>query len=141
MWSVQRRGVCMGRWVCPTQGLWPTVRGCGSSPFVKKMAASPWPKFSLQSVTLADPRGGARDVHPPGSKFFHFHAVFNKKLKIIGILGVGAPPWGKSWIRYWVRTIFFVHFRLTMFNCLLILSILSIIYRIIMICRNLSTTI
>ena len=50
---------------------------------------------------LADPRGGARDARPPwGSKFFHFHAVFGKKLKNNSTFGSWRPPWGKSWIRH-----------------------------------------
>ena len=36
---------------------------------------------------------------PPGSKFFHFHAVFSKRKVGTPALGVGAPP-GKSWIRH-----------------------------------------
>ena len=53
--------------------------------------------FSL-IVSLADPRGGARDARPPwGSKFFHFHAVFGKKLKNNSTFGSWRPPpWGKS---------------------------------------------
>ena len=54
------------------------------------------------TTALADPRGGARDARPPwGSKFFHFHAVFGKKLKNNSIFGSWRPPWGKSWIRHW----------------------------------------
>ena len=45
---------------------------------------------------LADPRGGARDARPPwGSKFFHFHAVFGKKLRNNSIFGSWRPPLGK----------------------------------------------
>ena len=44
---------------------------------------------------------GARDVCPPGSKFFHFYAVFGKKLQNNANLGVGVPPSAKSWIRHW----------------------------------------
>ena len=40
---------------------------------------------------LVDLRGAPET--PPGSKFFHFHAVFGKKnLKNNSTLGVGAPP-------------------------------------------------
>ena len=47
-------------------------------------------------------KGGARDARPPlGSKFFHFHAVFGKKLKNNSTFGSWRPPWGKSWIRHW----------------------------------------
>ena len=38
-------------------------------------------KEKSQTVTLADPRGGARDAPPGGPKFFHFHAVFGKNNK------------------------------------------------------------
>ena len=39
--------------------------------------------FILDSdlISLADPRGAARDARPLGSKFFHFHAVFGKKFE------------------------------------------------------------
>ena len=38
-------------------------------------------------------KGGARDACPPwGSKFFHFHAVFGKKLKNNSIFGSWRPP-------------------------------------------------
>ena len=45
-------------------------------------------------MTLADPRGGARDAPPPprGSKFFHFHAVFGKKLKNNSTFWSWRPP-------------------------------------------------
>ena len=47
-------------------------------------------------LPLADPRGGARDARPPwGSKFFHFHAVFGKKLKNNSTFGSWRPPLGK----------------------------------------------
>ena len=37
--------------------------------------------------------GGASDTPPTsGSKFFHFHVVFGKKLQNNLNLGVGAPP-------------------------------------------------
>ena len=40
--------------------------------------------------------GGARDARPPwGSKFFHFHAVFGKKLKNNSTFGSWRPPLGK----------------------------------------------
>ena len=51
---------------------------------------------------LADPRGGARDARPPwGPNSFIFMQFSAKNWKIIELLGVGAPPWGKSWIRHW----------------------------------------
>ena len=37
---------------------------------------------------------------PPGSKFFHFHAVFGKNQVSTPTLGVGAPL-RKSWICHW----------------------------------------
>ena len=58
--------------------------------------------FVLIPVTLynalADPRGGARDAPPPpwGSKFFHFHAVFGKKLKNNSTFGSWRPPPGEN---------------------------------------------
>ena len=48
----------------------------------------------MHTSALADPRGGAPGTRPPGVQFLA------KILKIIAILGVGAPPWGKSWIRH-----------------------------------------
>ena len=35
---------------------------------------------------------GAPGTRPPGSKFFHFHAVFGKNVQNNPNLGVGAPP-------------------------------------------------
>ena len=60
-------------------------------------------KMLYSQNTLADPRGapGTRAPPPPGSKFFHFHAVFGKKLKNNSTFGSWRPPWGKSWIRHW----------------------------------------
>ena len=50
-----------------------------------------------------DPRGVPGMRTPPGGPnsfiFMQFLAKFWKKL---AILGVGAPPWGKSWIRHWM---------------------------------------
>ena len=47
-------------------------------------------------LALVDPRGGARDVCPPwGSKFFHFHAVFDKNLKYDSNFGSWRTPLGK----------------------------------------------
>ena len=47
-------------------------------------------------------RGGPGGPGPPlGSKFFQVSCSFRQKIeKIIPILEVGAPPWGKSWIRH-----------------------------------------
>ena len=50
----------------------------------------------LHVGTLADPRGGVRDAPPPGSKFFHFHAVFGKKLKNNSTFGSWRPPPGEN---------------------------------------------
>ena len=53
------------------------------------------------TFALADPRGAPGTRAPPwGSKFFHFHAVFGKKLKNNSTFGSWRPPWGKSWIRH-----------------------------------------
>ena len=52
-------------------------------------------------IALADPRGAPGTRAPPwGSKFFHFHAVFGKKLKNNSTFGSWCPPRGKSWIRH-----------------------------------------
>ena len=61
----------------------------------------------LESIVLAlaDPRGRQGRAPPPpprGSNSFIFMQFSAKKWKIIAILGVGAPPWGKSWIRHWL---------------------------------------
>ena len=49
-------------------------------------------------------QGGRQGRPPPprGSKFFHFHAVFGKKLKNNSTFGSWRPPppRGKSWIRH-----------------------------------------
>ena len=37
----------------------------------------------LIDKAVVDLRGGMRDVRPPGSKFFQFHAVFGKFGKIV----------------------------------------------------------
>ena len=52
------------------------------------------------SYTLADPRGAAAPGTrgPRGPNSFIFMQFSAKIWKIIAILGVGAPPWGKSWI-------------------------------------------
>ena len=64
-----------------------------------------WAVHEIEPLNaLADTRGapGTRPPPPPrGSKFFHFHAVFGKKLKNNSIFGSWRPPWGKSWIRHW----------------------------------------
>ena len=54
--------------------------------------------FQLSELrALADPRGGARDARPPppGSKFFHFHAVFGKNLKNNSNFRSWRTPLGK----------------------------------------------
>ena len=57
---------------------------------------------AVQPNALADPRGAPGMCAPRGSKFFHFHAVFGKKLKNNHFLGLAPPPpRGKSWIRHW----------------------------------------
>ena len=51
---------------------------------------------SRDGQKIGGSKGGARDAHPHwGSKFFHFHAVFGKKLNHNpALLGgpIGAPP-------------------------------------------------
>ena len=50
---------------------------------------------------MADLRGGARDAPSPrGSKFFHFHAVFDQKKRLAHRLWELAPPSGKSRMRH-----------------------------------------
>ena len=53
------------------------------------------PMLSLRP-RIGGPKGGARDARPPWwSKFFHFHAVFGKKLKNNSTFGSWRPPLGK----------------------------------------------
>ena len=59
-------------------------------------SAPPWIRYCSHILSLADPRGGARDARPPwGSKFFHFHAVFGKNVKNNSNFGSWRPPLGK----------------------------------------------
>ena len=46
---------------------------------------------------------GTRAPPPGGPNSFIFMQFSAKMWKIIAILGVGAPPWGKSWIRHWLH--------------------------------------
>ena len=55
----------------------------------------------LYYISVAHLRGEgiARDAHPPGSKFFQFHAVFGKfwqNCMLASPWGIGAPSSGKS---------------------------------------------
>ena len=60
-------------------------------------------QVSLTFIIIVGSKWGGPGTRPLGSKFFHFHVVFGKKnWKIIALLGVGAPPWGKAWIRHWL---------------------------------------
>ena len=44
-------------------------------------------------ASIGGSKGGARHARPPGSKFFHFHAVFWQKIcKIIAIWELAHPP-------------------------------------------------
>ena len=48
------------------------------------------------TVTIGGSKGGRQGRAPPlGSKFFHFHAVFGKKLKNNSTFGSWRPPLGK----------------------------------------------
>ena len=62
--------------------------------------------FAFSHRIIGGSKGGARDACPPGGpNSFIFMQFLAKIWKIIAILGVGAPPWGKSWIRHceWSR--------------------------------------
>ena len=50
-------------------------------------------------------QGGAPGTRAPlGVQILSFSCSFRQKnWKIIALLGVGAPPWGKSWIRHWLH--------------------------------------
>ena len=51
----------------------------------------------VHQFALADPRGAPGTRAPPwGSKFFHFHAVFGKKLKNNSTFGSWRPPPGEN---------------------------------------------
>ena len=63
------------------------------------MYANSYPSLKI-SIVSGGSKGGARDVPPPGPKFFHFHAVFDQKNRFAYPLWELAPPWGKSWIRH-----------------------------------------
>ena len=63
--------------------------------------------FLLLLFSFADPRG--RQARLPGAQILSFSCNFRQKIgKIIALLGVGAPPWGKSRIRHW----FFLNYEL-----------------------------
>ena len=55
-------------------------------------------------ILVADPRGRQGRAHSPprpgGPNSFIFMQFSAKNSKIIALLGVGAPPSGKSWIRH-----------------------------------------
>ena len=54
--------------------------------------------------------GGRQGRAPPGGpNSFIFMQFSAKNRKIIALLGVGAPPWGKSWIRHWYLLIPFAN--------------------------------
>ena len=58
-----------------------------------------------KAYIIRESKGGIRDAPPPGSKLFHFHAVFGEKIdKIIGWCPswrlAPPPPSGKSRIRH-----------------------------------------
>ena len=68
----------------------------------ESFCVSLWQKvstFTLHVMSLVDLRGAAPRKSPRGSKFFHFHAVFGKKIRLEHPLWQLAPPIpGKSWI-------------------------------------------
>ena len=61
-----------------------------------------WIHYCILLWSLADLRGAPGTCAPPGGPNSFIFMQFSAKIwKIIAILGVGAPPWGKSWIRHW----------------------------------------
>ena len=59
----------------------------------------------IPKETIGGSRGGGRQGRAPplpgGPNSFIFMQFSANIWKIIALLGVGAPPWGKSWIRHW----------------------------------------
>ena len=71
---------------------------------------APFKVKTKEYKNIGGSKGGARDARPPrGPNSFIFMQFSAKFWKIIAILGVGAPPLGKSWIRHWrmhsIRTV------------------------------------
>ena len=57
--------------------------------------------LTTQEYPIGGSRGGTRDERPPGGpNSFIFMQFSATNWKIITFLGVGTPPWGKSWIRH-----------------------------------------
>ena len=57
-------------------------------------------------------KGGHERRAPLGSKFFQFHAVFEKIWQnhmLVPLWGVGTPSLGKSWICHWHDTHWAMH--------------------------------
>ena len=54
----------------------------------------------MSTQSLADLREGAPGMRTPRSKFFHFHAVFGKKIAKKSQFRSWPIPSGKSWILY-----------------------------------------
>ena len=97
-----------------------TVRACSSTPYCAHVhltrscvyhvrLSAPCTRtqdgdfFLNLRLTLVDPRGvPGMHIPPGGPNSFIFMQFSAKNWKIIVILGVGAPPWGKSWIRHWL---------------------------------------
>ena len=54
-------------------------------------------------IYIGGSKGGRQGRAPPpgGPNSFIFMQFSANNWKIIAFLGVGAPPWGKSWIRHW----------------------------------------
>ena len=55
---------------------------------------------SLYDPIIGGSKGGRQGCAPSWSRFFHFRAVFGKKLKNNSNFGSWRTPSGKSWIRY-----------------------------------------
>ena len=57
--------------------------------------------FILRSFSIGGSKGGARDTPPPrGPNSFNFMQFLGENGQIIASFRVGAPSWGKSWIRH-----------------------------------------
>ena len=58
--------------------------------------------FQSLLILMEDVIGGSKGARTPGSKLFHFHAVFGKRFWLGHPIIELPPPSGKSCIRYWM---------------------------------------